>query len=188
MFSSISTIDTIIIHVVQSIGPTWLPVANLLSDIIGSTLYLAPVICLTLLVIGKRRTALEVFIMFIVSGAVVYGLKHLIEAPRPYWVDSSVFGYAIEDGYGMPSGHALISFVSMGWLWLRHPRSLSLTLGTSTILVLIGLSRIYLGVHYPSQVVVGWVIGIVLLVVFWWMDKKYFRRRDRFVRTSAKLR
>ena len=183
-----ATIDTTIVHLVQSIGPAWIPVANLLSDIIGSTIYLAPTMCIALLLIGKRRTALEVLIVFFVSGAVVYVLKHLIEAPRPYLVDPSIIGYVLETGYGMPSGHALISVVVLGWLWLRHPRSLSLTLGITTVLVLIGLSRVFLGVHYPSQVIVGWAIGIVLLCIFSWMDKKYFRKRDGFVRSSAKLR
>ena len=188
MLATISSLDILVIHAVQSIGPVWIPVANLLSDIIGSTVYLAPAIILTLLAIGKRRTALEVSIIFLVSALVVYGLKHLITADRPYWVDASVFGYAIEDGYGMPSGHALISLVTLGWLWMRHPRSHSLSMGIPTILVLIGLSRIYLGVHYPSQVVAGWLVGGVLLAIFIWMDRKYFRRRNRFVRSSAKLR
>jgi len=188
MFEIISSLDTSIVYAVQSIGPTWLPVAHLLSEIIGSTIYLAPIVILTLLAIGKKRTALEIFIVFIVSGVLVYILKHLIEAPRPYWIDPSVFGYVIEKDFGMPSGHALISMVVLGWLWLRHPRSLSLSLGVGTILIFVGLSRIYLGVHYPSQVIVGWLIGIILLIIFTWMDRKYFRKRDRFVRTSAKLR
>jgi len=188
MLATILSIDTSIIHAVQSIGPAWLPVANLLSDVIGSTVYLAPVVILALLLIGKKRNAIEIFIIFIISGAVVFGLKHLITAPRPYWIDPSIFGYVIEKDYGLPSGHALISMVVLGWLWLRHPRSLSLTLGIGTILILIGLARVFLGVHYPSQVVVGWLIGAVLLTVFTWMDRKYFRKRDRFVRTSAKLR
>jgi membrane-associated phospholipid phosphatase len=188
MLATISSLDISIVHTVQSIGPAWIGAANLLSDIIGSTIYLAPAVILALLAIGKRRTALEVFIIFIVSGLVVYGLKHLITADRPYWVDPSIFGYAVEDGYGMPSGHALISLVTLGWLWMRHPHSHSLSMGIPAILVLIGLSRIYLGVHYPSQVIIGWFIGIILLIIFWWMDRKFFRKRDRFVRSSAKLR
>lgn len=184
----LATIDTTIVHLVQSIGPAWIPVANLLSDIIGSPVYLGLVVFLALLAIGKRRNAVEVLVIFILSGIVVTLLKHLIEAPRPYWVDASILSYAIETGYGMPSGHALVSMVVLGWLWLRHPRSLSLTLGASTILILIGLSRIFLGVHYPSQIIAGWLVGLVLLGIFSWIDGKYFRKRDRFVRSSAKLR
>jgi membrane-associated phospholipid phosphatase len=184
----LATIDTTMVHLVQSIGPAWIPVANLLSNIIGEPIYLGLAVTLALLVINKRRSAIETFIVFGVSGIVVTGLKHLIEAPRPYWIDPSIFGYAIETGYGMPSGHALVSMVVLGWLWLRHPRSFSLTLGASTILILIGLSRIFLGVHYPSQVIAGWVGGVILLALFSWIDTTYFRKRDRFVRSSAKLR
>lgn len=188
MFSSISTIDTFVVHAVQAIGPTWLPVAKLLSDIIGSPIYLGLVVILALFAIGKRRNASEVLIAFIISGLVVALLKNLIEAPRPYWIDPSIFGYVIEKGYGMPSGHSLVSIVVLGWLWLRHPRSLSLTLGATTILILIGLSRVFLGVHYPSQIIAGWFVGAILLCIFSWIDGKYFRKRDRFVRSSAKLR
>lgn len=183
-----TTIDTTIVHLVQSIGPAWISVANLLSDIIGSPVYLGLAVFLALLAISKRRNAVEIGAVFITSSIVVATLKQIIQAPRPYWIDPSIVGYAVETGYGMPSGHALMSMVVLGWLWLRHPRSLSLTLGASTILILIGLSRIFLGVHYPSQIIAGWLVGLVLLGIFSWIDGKYFRKRDRFVRSSAKLR
>lgn len=184
----LATIDTTIVHAVQSIGPAWIPVANLLSDVIGEPIYLGLVVILALLAIGKRRNAIETGVVFATASFVVVALKQIIQAPRPYWVDPSIFGYAIETGYGLPSGHALVSMVVLGWLWMRHPRSLSLTLGVSTILILIGLSRIFLGVHYPSQILAGWLVGLVLLALFSWLDGKYFRKRDRFVRSSAKLR
>ncbi len=180
--------DTSFVHAAQALGPSWLPVAQLLSDIIGAKIYLVPAVVLALFAINKRRTAFETIIVFVVAAAVTYLLKDLIGAPRPYWVDSAVYGYAVENDNGMPSGHALISFAVLGWLWLRHPRSLSLSLGIGTIIVLVGLSRVYLGVHYPSQILAGWAIAALILLILTIVDRTYFRRRDRFVRLSHKLR
>jgi len=182
MLESIAHIDTLAIHAVQSVGPAWASVARLLSEIIGSTTWLAPAVIVALLLIDKRRAALETFIIFIASGGIIYALKHLIGAARPFIVDPSVIQYVAETGYGMPSGHAVLSVVILGWLWMRHPRSLSLSIGVPTLILLIGLSRIYLGVHYPSQVIAGWLIGAVLLGIFSWIDRTYFRRRKSTLR------
>lgn len=181
----IHAFDTAAVHALQSLSTAWYWPAWTLSEIIGSTIYLAPLLILALLLIGKKRTALEVLAIFIVSCGTIYLLKHAIAAPRPFDADSTIVNYAGETGFGMPSGHALISMVTLGWVWVRHPRSLFLTLGTAFLIFMIGLSRVYLGAHYPSQVVAGWACGLLLLWLFSWMDRWLFRSRSQYVRKEG---
>lgn len=186
MIEYINTLDLGIIHAVQSIGPAWYDTAWLLSFVIGSTKWLAPGIILILLVMGKKRTALEMFVIFAVSAVFLFGIKHLIDSPRPYQVESAVIAYTTETDSGMPSGHAFMSIVILSWLWFRHPKSFIFSVGGGFLILLIGLSRIYLGVHYPSQVVAGWVLGALFLWLLWWVDRIYFRSRSSYVEKARK--
>jgi membrane-associated phospholipid phosphatase len=177
--------DTDILSAVQSIGPTFYVVAWVLSGIVGSLKVLAPAFVIVLFLINKKRVALEVLVIFTVSLLLSLGLKYLIESPRPFMIDSSVIVYEKETGFGMPSAHAVISVVVLGWVWLRHPRSWMLSIGAGVLILLIGLSRVYLGVHYPSQVIAGWVLGLLLLWLFSYIDRWYFRPRGMYVRKEG---
>ena len=63
-------------------------------------------------------------------------------------------------GYGFPSGHAQMSMVLWGWIGRRF----GILVPCALLIILIGISRIYLGVHYPNQVLGGWVIGFMILM------------------------
>jgi membrane-associated phospholipid phosphatase len=186
VIEAIHALDTQLIYAVQAVGPAWFHVAWLLSYIIGSLEWLAPTMVLALFFIGKKRVALELLCIFAISRLFVFVTKALIDAPRPYWIDDAVIAYASHASSGMPSGHAFMAVVIFGWLWFRHPRSLILSLGAGTIIFLIGLSRVYLGVHYPSQVLVGWACGGLFLWLFWWLDKKYFRPKNSYIKRGRK--
>lgn len=183
MLEFISQFDANFLYAAQAVGPSWYMPAWFVSTVIASTKWLAPTLIVALLLIGKKRAAVEMFVIFGVCAVVIFGLKNLIEAPRPFQVDSAVIQYEPEEsGFGMPSGHALVSIVLLGWLWLRHPRSLILTSGTATIVLSVGLSRVYLGVHYPSQVLAGWALGLLLLWFFSWLDRFLFRPRSSYIK------
>lgn len=83
--------------------------------------------------------------------------------PRPYWVGGGVIGMATEASYGAPSGHASGSLVTWGYL-AAQLRSRPFTSVAVVLVLLIGLSRIYLGVHFPHDVVFGWTLGAVVLL------------------------
>ena len=79
----------------------------------------------------------------------------------------------IEPGYSFPSGHATLSTVAYGIIVLllvhsRLPRMVKLLgVGALAVLVLlVGLSRVYLGVHYPSDVLGGWLTGAAIVLLF----------------------
>lgn len=78
-----------------------------------------------------------------------------------------------EPGYSFPSGHSLLGMAAWGVLAVlvarsRLPRAarLALIVGLGVLIFLIGLSRVYLGVHYPTDVVAGWTAGAVIVFLF----------------------
>lgn len=90
--------------------------------------------------------------------------KHLLHQPRPYWV-GDVKAMGDEISYGIPSTHASDSLTVWGffayqmkknWLWAA----------SAALVFLISLSRLYLGVHFPQDVLGGWLIGAFVLYLF----------------------
>ena len=112
---------------------------------------------------------LRVGIILLLSTSVNEALKMAFQGPRPYWYSIDVIRYAGEASFGMPSGHAQIAFGVWGmlatcigkwWGWLI----------AIIVILLIGISRLYLGVHFPYDVIFGWLIGALLLwfVLHFW--------------------
>ncbi len=96
-------------------------------------------------------------------------LKNIIQRPRP--VDAANFLYGTS--FSFPSGHALGSLVGygmlayvIGYLWIDSVRGrVRLAIATVVLVAAIGISRLYLGVHYFSDVVAGYAVGILWLSV-----------------------
>ncbi len=95
------------------------------------------------------------FLLF--SGYLNTYLKDLFQQPRPFDLEPSV-QLAPAEGYGLPSGHAQSAVVAWGSLaaWSRKRWLWGLAIA---LVVLIGFSRVYLGVHFPTDVLAAWVIG-----------------------------
>lgn len=92
-------------------------------------------------------------------------LKLLFAAPRPYWVSAQVQAFSHESSFGIPSGHAQNSAALWGLMaaWLNRPGALILAF---LLAFFISFSRLYLGVHFVHDVVLGWLIGYILLLAF----------------------
>ena len=90
-------------------------------------------------------------------------LKQAFHAPRPYWLNPDINTPMVSNGFGMPSGHAQGATV---WLYAAcFVKKRVFWLVAIFLVFMIGISRVYLGVHFPSQVVAGWLTGIALLVI-----------------------
>lgn len=110
--------------------------------------------------------------------------KIMLHDPRPYWYTTEVKAYANETSFGVPSGHSQTAVAVWGMIayYFRRPW---LWAACVSVMVLIGLSRIYLGVHFPTDVFLGWLIGGILLfcfIKFWdpvaaWLKKLTFGRQ-----------
>ncbi|MDE1464458.1 phosphatase PAP2 family protein [Spartinivicinus poritis] len=97
--------------------------------------------------------------------------KLIIHAPRPYWLAPELYKSIPDHAFGMPSGHANSSLSFWGrwaltintpWFWLL----------CAIIVFVIGLSRVFLGAHFPSQVVSGWGVALSCLIIFSYCERK----------------
>ncbi|HEX2134056.1 MAG TPA: phosphatase PAP2 family protein [Actinophytocola sp.] len=136
----------------------------------GSSLVLAPVAGVLALVLGLRGRRSDALLVGVTAlGAVVLGplLKTVIERPRPP-EDHLV----VVNSFAYPSGHSLTSMAVLGVLTalaVRHlpagpTRTAAVTAGT-LLITAVGISRVYLGVHWPTDVLAGWLVGAVWLGV-----------------------
>jgi len=95
-------------------------------------------------------------------------LKQLFHAPRPYWVDPLIKAFQASNGFGMPSGHAQAATV---WLLAAYYlRNKWFWIIAIVLIFMIGVSRIYLGVHFPDQIIAGWLAGIVLMIIYFRLE------------------
>ncbi len=117
----------------------------------------------------ETGVGLRVGVILLLSTSVNDAFKLAFHGPRPYWYSTDVIGYASETSFGAPSGHAQIAAGVWGmlaagirkwWGWLI----------AILVVLLIGISRLYLGVHFPHDVILGWLIGALLLwlVLHFW--------------------
>ena len=91
--------------------------------------------------------------------------KLAFQGPRPYWFSGEVRALAAESTFGVPSGHAQLAagvwgiiagHVGRAWAWIT----------AIFLILLIGLSRLYLAVHFPQDVLLGWLLGGLTLWAF----------------------
>lgn len=145
---------------------------------LGSGVVLGGTVVLLIVLLRRHEKRLAGLLAMAMGGAVILdqALKLSFHRPRP----QPFFDIAPPHSYAFPSGHALVSFCfySMaGWIislrlkkrWQRA----ALFCAVATVIGLVGLSRIYLGVHYPSDVVAGyaaatmWMNAVALIGGVW---------------------
>ncbi len=145
----------------QNLG-TWLKTPMEVFSFFGSE-YFFLILLPTLYWCVEENVGLKVGFILLLSTSVNDSLKLALHGPRPYWISTNVISYASETSFGVPSGHAQIAVGVWGmmaaslrkwWSWLI----------AILIIFFIGISRLYLGVHFPHDVILGWLIGVI---VFW---------------------
>lgn len=150
----------------------------------GTGLFITLIAILTSLIfilIGKLHKAHILLLSAIFSGITSTIIKHIVARPRPdLWPPLEHLKSA-----SFPSGHVLVGTVVYGILTIylaeRDPKKRSLFYGIYILLLAaIGLSRIYLGVHWPTDVIGGYAIGaFVLAIMTWWYHKGGIARAVR---------
>jgi undecaprenyl-diphosphatase len=97
-------------------------------------------------------------------------VKGLFERPRPPLVDPAVHPLvAVPHSYSMPSGHAATAFAAAVAVGLVHPR---LRWPLLVLAALVAISRVWLGVHYLSDVLAGAALGSAVALALWWLGAR----------------
>ena len=135
-----------------------------------------------LLYIKWKREALTFLITNAGELVLNVSLKAFYQRPRP----EALVDYALPPSYSFPSGHALGSFCFFGilaWILAANLQATSskwvLYCSAAFLVLAIGLSRIYLGVHYPSDVVAGYLVAAVWTLTVIFADRSLLKNRNR---------
>jgi membrane-associated phospholipid phosphatase len=152
-----------IVLMVQGLGEWMLSPMNLFSFIGRAEFYLLimPILYWSI----DANLGLRIGIILLSSDVLSYYLKIGFHTARPFWFSRQVESYAFEYSFGLPSSHAQNSAAVFGliaatlkrwWVWVL----------CLVLIFLIGLSRIYLAVHFPQDVLLGWAVGFLLVWLF----------------------
>ena len=153
---------------VQSLSTPWLDTLFEILTFLGNEefyLLLLPLIYWCV----DRRTGVSLGYLSLSSAWINSLAKHLFKIPRPGALDARVNVLSEQTSPSFPSGHAQGTLVNWGYLaycW-RTP-----VFWVVAILVILGVgqSRIVLGVHFPQDILGGWLIGLVVLVLYIWLE------------------
>jgi undecaprenyl-diphosphatase len=166
------TLSSTVLLLVTALGDSWI----LTGWIVGLLLVWLP---------DARRWPNVVGLLLAAGGAGILNdlLKLTYQRPRPDFVPTLLQ----PGGYSFPSGHAMIGLVCYGallfifWPRLRSRAArVALALGVGLLILLLGLSRIYWGVHYPTDVLAGYLAGAVWLLAAMnamWLIERWWRWR-----------
>ena len=180
--NTISVLDNYIYNLIKGfISPKMTPIVKFITEF-GNYTVMIPVIILFYL-FNKDKSFNRYFTINLVAIFTSnFIVKNIIRRDRP--IDINLI---IENGFSFPSGHSMVSFAFYGFIiyyvYCSHLSKLEKTIIISilTLLVLmIGLSRIYLGVHYASDVIGGFVLALVYLIIF----IKYIYKREKNLKES----
>jgi undecaprenyl-diphosphatase len=165
------------------IGPLWLRLAALDITALGGATVLGLVVVSIagfMVLQGLRRTALFVCVASAGGALLNEWLKEIFERARPEVVPHLREVMSLS----FPSGHAMTSaavYLTLGALLMRvvPRRATKIYCMAMAILLaaLVGLSRVYLGVHYPTDVLAGWMVGFSWALLCWLVERAIERRR-----------
>jgi membrane-associated phospholipid phosphatase len=171
------------VRLIQSCANPPLTIFMRLITALGSTGAYIAVVCFVYLCIDEKedeeKKGLHLGLVTLISIWINLSLKWALDQPRPFFAayDPSV-GMISEKLGGFPSGHAQNTLVVLTIIstWLTRRWAY---IAAALVCLLIGFSRVYLGVHFPTDVIGGWLIGGIVLAA-------YFLTRKRIVALLAK--
>ncbi len=144
-----------------------IPIAKFITNF-GGAIFIIILVIVLFIVIKNRRIRISIFLNLVIITTLNQLLKRILQRPRP-----SEYRIIEETGYSFPSGHSMVSMAFYGYLIYliykyvknKYVKWISIML-LSILICTIGISRIYLGVHYTSDVLGGFLISISYLIIF----------------------
>lgn len=148
---------------IQSLG-SWLELPMMFFTALGNENFFFLVLPLLYWSVDTGL-GLRVAFILVTSNYLNSIFKLLFAAPRPFWVSAQVEPFLQENTFGLPSGHAqnAAAFIGIAAAWINKFWVWMVAL---LLVLLIGFSRLYLGLHFPRDVLAGWVVGYGLLFLF----------------------
>lgn len=146
--------------------PFWDKFFTIFTQFSGPWFVLVFTILLVVYSLFRKNKENTIFLFFSVYGTILLNtlLKYFFQRQRPNLWDTIVH----ETFYSFPSGHAMLSMafgLAVIFLCWRKKHLRTITISAIIYILLIGFSRLYLGVHYPTDVIGGWMISIVWIVL-----------------------
>lgn len=143
------------------------PIAKFITNF-GGAIFLAVLTIILFILIKNKKIGVSIFSNLAIITALNQLLKNILQRPRP-----TEYRIIEETGYSFPSGHSMISMAFYGYIIYliykyvknKYIKWFSIVL-LSILICSIGISRIYLGVHYTSDVLGGFLISISYLVIY----------------------
>ena len=140
------------------------PIAKFITNF-GDAIFLTVLTIILFILIKNKKIGLSIFSNLVIITALNQLLKNILQRPRP-----TEYRIIEETGYSFPSGHSMISMAFYGYLIYliyknKYIKWISIVL-LSILICSIGISRIYLGVHYTSDVLGGFLISVSYLVIY----------------------
>lgn len=144
----------------------------------GGTIGIIVVGVISMFIIKDKKTNVSFAICLILGVTINNVIKVIFARARP-----DVNPLMIENTYSFPSGHSMMSMILYGYLIyiiynkFKNKKYKLLLISVLSILIFcIGFSRIYLGVHYVSDVIGGFVLGIAYLIIYIDINKKIIKK------------
>ena len=175
--AEIASFDTYIYNTISSLKTNSFTNILKIITMLGSAEVLIGITVILFILLKNKKVGACIALNLIIIGALNQALKLLIQRPRP-----EGFRLIEETGYSFPSGHSMASTAFYGliiYLVFKNVKNktaktiICVLLGL--LIILIGMSRIYLGVHYASDVIAGFVLSIAYLVVYITMIAKLIK-------------
>lgn len=155
------------------------PIAKFITNF-GGAIFLITLTVILFILIKNKKIGLSIFSNLVIITGLNQLLKRILQRPRP-----TEFRIIEETGYSFPSGHSMVSMAFYGYLIYliykyvknKYVKWISIVL-LGILICSIGVSRIYLGVHYTSDVLGGFLLSISYLILFISSVNKFFIEDD----------
>ena len=155
------------------------PIAKFITNF-GGAIFLITLTVILFILIKNKKIGLSIFSNLLIITVLNQLLKRILQRPRP-----TEFRIIEETGYSFPSGHSMVSMAFYGYLiyliykYVKNKYVKWILIVLLSILICsIGVSRIYLGVHYTSDVLGGFLVSISYLVLFISTVNKFFIEKN----------
>lgn len=182
----ISSFDTAVYKFITQIMSEPVTVMTKIITNFGGAIVLISICLIALIVLKNKKYGIAMSVNLITVTLINIIIKNIVCRERP-----NVLRLVEESGYSFPSGHSMASMAFYGFLIYLIYNSkiknkkikIALCTAIGTLIVLIGLSRIYVGVHYASDVLAGFIISFAYLIIF--INLVYNRYGDKIFKKGV---